>query len=389
MVDAESMASLAGDLITCREQVQPQVIVSSVYDWFSSNPLLDAMAVVEGSRPVGLITRMKMFYTLSKRFGYELHARHPIISIADSAPLTVFRDEALEMVVEKAFARQPNDIYDEIIVTDGDGYFLGILSVKQLVMQQSNALSRSVMLEEIATARAEELERLNQIKTQFLANVTHELRSPVNAIVGLAELLRVAAGKGSLEQVRERLSFMLTTATNLRGIITNILDLSKIEAGKMEVTFQAIDVMPLLQEIAETTRILVGDKPVIVTVNGPDWPVIVMSDSIKLRQIVTNLTSNAAKFTDNGAIDITLAVSDERFEIEVSDTGIGIDQKDLHLLFTPFGQLEDPAVKTHVGTGLGLAISRNLIRLIGGEITVTSTRGKGTRFNVSAPIRRH
>lgn len=383
---SENNVSLAGELIISSDHVSLQVVVSMVYDRFSSNPLLEALAVVDGKKPVGLITRTKLFFTLSKRFGYELHARHPIVTIADTKPLIVSETDLLEMVIDKAFARSPKDIYDEIIVTGSDGTYLGLLSVKQLVIQQSNALTRNVLLKEVATARAQELERINQVKSQFLANVTHELRSPVNAIVGLAELLKIAAGKGSIEQVRERISFMVSTATNLRAVINNILDLSKIEAGKMEVKYQVVDVVSLLSEIAETTRILVGDKPVTVNVVVTSNPLCITTDPVKLRQIVTNIASNAAKFTAEGAIVITLGIRDSCMEIEVSDTGIGIRQEDLHLLFTTFGQIEDPAVKTHEGTGLGLAISKNLARLIGGSISLTSTFGQGTKFTVSLPM---
>ena len=382
----QNQVLLAGELMTSSDQVPPQAIVSSVFDCFSNNPHLEALAVVDENKPVGLITRTKLLFKMSRRFGYELHARHPIITLADTATLIVPENEVLDMVIDKALARPPQDIYDEIIVTSADGTYLGLLSVKQLVVQQSHALTRSVLLKEMATARAQELERINQVKSQFLANVTHELRSPVNAIIGLAELLKMAADNGAIEQIQERLSFMTLTATNLRAVITNILDLSKIEAGKLEVAHQPVNVVSLVAEIAETTRILIGEKPITVGVTAPDKMLIITTDPIKLQQIVTNLASNAAKFTEQGTIDITLSIEDGTMEIEVSDTGIGIKEEDLHLLFTAFGQVEDAATKSHEGTGLGLAISKNLAKLIGASISVTSTYGKGTKFSVSLPL---
>lgn len=384
--DSEKHVSFAGELIISDDHVPLQAVVSSVYDRFSGDPLLEALAVVDEMKPVGLITRTKLLFTLSRRFGYELHARHPIVTIADVAPLIVSAEEPLETVIDKAFARHPKDIYDEIVVTGYDGNYLGLLSVKQLVMQQSSALSLNVLQKEIATARAQELEMINQVKSQFLANVTHELRSPVNAIVGLAELLKIAAGKGEIAQVQERISFMVSMAGNLRGVINNILDLSKIEAGKMEVRYQVVDVVSLLSEIAETTRILIGDKPVTVDLVVLSEPVNIITDPVKLRQIVMNLASNAAKFTDKGSIVISADNREGNLWVEVSDTGIGIRAEDLHLLFTAFGQIEDPAVKTREGTGLGLAISKNLARLIGGTISVSSVLGQGTQFRVSLPV---
>jgi len=375
-----------GKLITSDGRVAPQIIVNSVAEQFFTSIDLDAIAVVEGKEPVGLVTRTKLLFTLFRRFGFELYGKHPIITIADTTPLFVSEDERLDVVIDKALERPPQDIYDEIIITCPKGLFRGLLSVKQLVIQQSNALASSILQKEAASARAQELEKISRVKSQFLANVTHELRSPVNAIIGLAELLRMAAEKDSIEEIKERLSFMISSATNLRAIITNILDLSKIEAGKMEVTSRKFAVLPLLSEIAETTRILVGHKPVAVEVSAPSLPVMIATDPIKLRQIVTNLASNAAKFTESGKITITLAIAGSRMEITVSDTGIGIKEEDLDKLFTAFSQIEDVKTKLHQGTGLGLAISKNLAELIGGSISVASAFGKGTAFTVSLPI---
>ena len=258
--------------------------------------------------------------------------------------------------------------------------------MKHLVIQQGNALAGSILQKELANERARELEKINQVKSQFLANVTHELRSPVNAIIWLAELLRMAADNGSIEEIKKRLSFMISSATNLRTIITNILDLSKIEAGKMEATSRRVAVSQLISDIAETTRILVGSKPVSVEVSMPSAPVIITTDPVKLRQILMNLASNAAKFTERGTIVITLSIIGSGLEIAVSDTGMGIKEEHLDKLFTAFSQIEDAKTKQHEGTGLGLAISKNLAELIGGAISVASALGKGTIFTFSLPL---
>ena len=375
-----------GELITSSEQVAPQTIVNSVAERFFSTTELDAIAVVEGKEPVGLVTRTKMLFTLFRRFGFELYGKNSIITIADTAPLIVPENKPLNEVIDMALERPPQDIYDEIIVTYPDGAYRGLLSVKQLVIQQSNALANNILQKEIASARAQELEKISQVKSQFLANVTHELRSPVNAIIGLAELLRMAAEKNSIEQIKERLSFMISSATNLRAIITNILDLSKIEAGKMEVIRQNCNASALLAEIAETTRILVGKKPVSVEVSAPAMPIMIFTDPIKLRQIVINLASNASKFTESGRITLTLAIIGSSLEISVTDTGMGIKEEHLDKLFTAFGQIEDAKTKQHEGTGLGLTISRNFAELLGGSISVSSAFNKGTTFTVSLPL---
>jgi signal transduction histidine kinase len=375
-----------GELINSKDQATPQASVNSVAERFFSTTEMDAIALVDGQEPVGLVTRTKLLFTLFRRFGFELYGKHPIIAIADATPLIVDESERLDVIIDKALERQPQDIYDEIIVTDGRGSYRGLLSVKQLVIQQSNSLASNILQKEIASARALELEKINQVKSQFIANVTHELRSPVNAIIGLAELLRMSADKGSIEQVKERLTFMISSATNLRTVITNILDLSKLEAGKMEVTNQQVNASALVAEIAETARILLGGKPVAVEVRTPDDPVMLTTDPIKLRQIITNLVSNASKFTEQGKIVLSLSIIGRKLEIAVSDTGIGVKEEDLHKLFTAFSQVADATTKQHEGTGLGLTISKNLAELINGSISIQSTYGQGTTLTLSLPL---
>jgi signal transduction histidine kinase len=375
-----------GELITSTELELPQTIVNTVAERFFSTTTLDAIALVEEKKPVGLVTRTKLLFAMFRRFGFELYGKNPILSIADKTPLIVPENKPLHEVIDMALERPPQDIYDEIIVVYPDGSYRGLLSIKQLVIQQSNALANNILQKEIASARAQELEKISQVKSQFLANVTHELRSPVNAIIGLAELLRMAAEKNSMEQIKERLAFMISSAANLRAIITNILDLSKIEAGKMDVVFQTVNASAIVAEVAETTRILVGKKPVSVTVSAPATPIMVTTDPIKLRQIVMNLASNAAKFTESGTIAVTLSIIGNKLEIAVTDSGMGIKEEHLDKLFTAFGQIEDAKTKQHEGTGLGLTISKNFAELIGGSISVSSVFGKGTTFTVALPL---
>jgi signal transduction histidine kinase len=297
----------------------------------------------------------------------------------------IYEGERLDAAINKALDRPALDIYDEVIVVDDNWHYKGLLSVKQMIIQQSNALANSIVQKEMASGRAKELEKINQVKSQFIANVTHELRSPVNAIIGLSELMRISCEKGYMDQLKDRLSLLMSSATNLRAIITNILDLSKIEAGKMEVIYERFDIVAMLHEVAETTQVLIGNKPVDVEVTAQDSPVFIVSDPVKVRQILINLTSNAAKFTDKGKIILTLSTGNNRIKIAVSDTGIGIKEDDLNKLFTAFSQLEDVKTKRYEGTGLGLTITKNLLGLLGGNISVLSKFGKGTTFEVYLP----
>lgn len=385
MQSVQENVPLVGELITSVDQVPMQMTVNQVAEKFFSSTDLDALAVVDGAKPAGLVTRTKLMFRLFRRFGFELYGKHPITAVADASPLIVAEDERLDAVIDKALERQPQDVYDEIIVTDKSGLYAGLLSVKQLVIQQSNALAGTILQKEMASERARELEKVNQVKSQFLAHVTHELRSPVNAIIGLAELLRMALEKGAVDQANARLAHIISSAEGLRSVVTNILDLSKLEANKMEVLAEPFDLAALIREVAETARVLVRDKPVRVQVVLPVEPLTIMSDPVKVRQVLVNLAGNAAKFTENGSIVFALSLGGRSASVSVIDTGIGIREEHLGRLFTSFSQLEDAKTKRHEGTGLGLLISRNMAELLGGAIAVTSVHGKGTTFTLTLP----
>lgn len=374
-----------GGLIESDACVSPDATVNVVAERFFSSTDLEALAVVDGMTPVGLVTRTKLMFKLFRRFGFELYGKRPILAIADAQPLIVSATERLDVVIDRALERAPEDIYDEIIVTDGGGAYRGLLSVKHLVVQQSNALAQSILQREMASERARELERENEMRSQFMAHVTHELRSPVNVIIGLSELMRIALDKGSVDQVRNRLSSIISNATNLRTIVTNVLDLSKLEANKMPVARRSFDLVEIVRDVAEAARVLVRAKPVIVDVTAPEGPVEIDSDPVKVRQILMNLAGNAAKFTEQGSIFFTVSRNIHSVSISVIDSGIGIRKEHLEKLFLAFSQIEDAKTKRHEGTGLGLLIARSMARLLGGDLDVSSEFGKGSTFTVTLP----
>jgi signal transduction histidine kinase len=378
-------SAFVGNLIASNECVTPSTVVSEVADRFFVSSSTDALALVEGREPVGIVTRPKLLFSLFRRYGFELFGRKPVITIADTQPLILNESERLDVAMDKALDRPAQDIYDEIIVVDDGDNYKGLLSVKQMVIHQSNALANSMVQKELAHSKARELEKLGKVKSQFIANVTHELRSPVNSILMLTELIDMAYKKGYFDQVKDRLSLLMSSATSLRAIITNILDLSKIEAGKMDIICESFNIVGLLHEIADTTRILIGNKPVEVEVNARQNSLHITSDPIKVRQVLVNLTSNAVKFTEKGGITLTLTEDDCRIKISVSDTGVGIRDEDLNKLFVAFSQIEDAKTKRHEGTGLGLTITKNLIDLLGGSISVSSKYGQGSIFEISLP----
>lgn len=374
-----------GELVTNTRAVLPSTPVKGVADSFFHEPQLDAIAVVEHDRPIGLVTRAKFLFTVFRQFGWEIYQRRAVAELTDVNPLIIDERIELDQALRLALARPQADLYDEIVVVRKDGTFAGLLPVRQMVVQQTHALANIIVQKELAHERARELEEIDRIKSQFLANVTHELRSPVNAIIELAELMRIAAERGFVEQVRDRLTLMLASATSLRSVITNMLDLSKIEAGRMRVVVEPFDLVPLLREVADTIRVLLGGKQVEVIVSTERASIEMVSDPVKVRQIVLNLASNAAKFTDEGRIAIQQITSGDRIVVSVADTGTGIREEDLQKLFHAFSQLEDAHTKRHEGTGLGLAITKELATMLGGRVTVTSSWGRGSTFTVELP----
>ncbi|MFA6956842.1 MAG: ATP-binding protein [Thermoanaerobaculia bacterium] len=384
---ADTDFAIVGEIVSSTANCPSTTAITVVSDRFFGRPDVDAVALVDNDRPVGLVTRQRLLSTVFQRYGFELYGRKAVSVIATEHPVIVSDRLPLDEALRLAVQRPQEEIYDDLIVEDDGGRFVGLLSVRQMIIQHSQSLANIMVQKDLANARAAELEQLTEIKSQFLAHVTHELRSPVNAIIELGEMIRIAAEKGYTGQVQDRLALLMSSATNLRSVITNILDLSKIEAGRMQVIAEEFDLVPLLEEVVETTRVLKGDKPVDVTLSARQSEMEMFTDPVKCRQIVLNLMSNAAKFTDRGRITLSLELEADHAVIEVADTGLGIREDDLTRLFAPFTQLEDAKTKRHEGTGLGLTITSHLVGLLGGSVEVRSKFGEGTAFTVRIPKR--
>src|SRR5262249_1518620 len=183
-----------------------------------------------------------------------------------------------------------------VIVVDGEGKYRGILEMKQLVLQQTSLLANALLQRELATARARELEDIHRIKSRFITLVTHELRAPVNVMIGTAEMCDAAQESGDMAALQRFLGMLLSSATQLRTLLTNILGLSKMEAGRLEMSPERFDLVELVREVAQTVRVLVKGRPIRVEVLAHDGPVEILSDPLRVRQVLTNLGSNAAKF---------------------------------------------------------------------------------------------
>jgi len=243
-----------------------------------------------------------------------------------------------------------------------------------------------------AREHTRELERSNRYKSEFLANVSHELRTPLNSILLLSKML-AAETSGLSEGQRRQARVIHEAGADLRTLIENILDISRIESGHVAVHPEWVDLGPMLQELIELLGPLVADKPVRLELRiDPAAPGRIHSDREKLRQILKNFLSNAIKFTDRGHITLSLEVrpdSGRPLVLSVSDTGIGIPIDKQEIIFEAFQQADGSTRRRYGGTGLGLSISRELATLLGARIEVHSQPGEGARFDLLLPISAH
>ncbi len=246
---------------------------------------------------------------------------------------------------------------------------------------------------ELSQQAVKEMREIDRVKTQFLANMSHELRTPLNSIIGFSRVILKGIDGPITDLQQQDLNAIYSSGQHLLGLINDVLDIAKIEAGKMELSFDDINVSDIITSVMSTATGLVKDKPIkLLRQIDADLP-IVRADPIRLRQVLLNLLSNAAKFTEEGEIIVHASVQAgpaglPEILVSVADTGPGISQEDQTKLFQPFSQVDDSPTRKTGGTGLGLSISQQLIQLHGGRIGVHSEPGKGSTFYFTLPIQR-
>jgi signal transduction histidine kinase len=236
-------------------------------------------------------------------------------------------------------------------------------------------------------AKVGHLEELNRLKSEFLASMSHELRTPMNAIIGYSSLL-LDRVYGEISSKQEQgLKRIETNGKNLLQLINNILDLSKLSAGRMSTFVESCNLSEIIDEVISTTECLARERKLTLTTDVKE-SILLKTDKTKLKQVLINLVGNAIKFTHQGgiAIKVEMLSDPSRVRLYVQDSGIGIKEEDLPLLFEEFKQLDSSSTREYGGTGLGLSISKKIVELLGGTIQVRSTVNVGSTFIVTLPI---
>ena len=249
------------------------------------------------------------------------------------------------------------------------------------------AIQNARLFSEVAE-KSHALAVVSSNKSQFLSSMSHELRTPLNAIIGLTDMLVGNAARFSTEKALEPLKRIHNAGIHLLSLINQVLDLSKIEAGKLELAPESVNLMPLIDEVIGTARQLAEQNKNRLVVDAPTDIGALYIDPMRLRQILLNLLSNACKFTKEGEVSLRarkVGNGRDTVELAVVDTGVGMTPEQLGKLFQEFSQAEASTAKKYGGTGLGLAITRKLARMMGGDVTVSSEPGKGSVFTVCLP----
>jgi len=260
------------------------------------------------------------------------------------------------------------------------------LELLTAVASQTAIALESARLYEEAVETAERLREVDRLKSQFLANMSHELRTPLNSIIGFSRVVIKGIDGPITERQREDLEAIYSSGQHLLGLINDILDVSKIEAGKMELDFEPVDLGDIIKGVMSTAVALVKDKRVELQRSVPDNLPVIAADERRVRQILLNLVSNAAKFTDEGFIRVAAEIDGDEVCMSVADTGAGIAQEEIESVFEPFTQIDASTTREHGGTGLGLTISHSFVQLHGGRMWVDSELGEGSTFYFTLPI---
>lgn len=272
-----------------------------------------------------------------------------------------------------------------VIVIGGVGILLSRLldNITERKQMEEELIAHQQKLME----KTRELEAASQLKSEFLAGMSHELRTPLNAVIGFSQLMLGGVPGEINDEQRQCLSDILSSGQHVLNLINHVLDLSKVEAGKMELKPENLNLADVIDGVVQTVRPMLDDNRHKLGVSVEEGLPPVRADKNRLRQIFLNLLSNAIKFTlTGGQLGIEVSREGDWCQVSVIDNGIGIRKEDQERIFEPFCQLDNPLTREKTGTGLGLTLANQIIEKHGGQIWVESAYGKGSRFTFTLPL---
>jgi len=256
--------------------------------------------------------------------------------------------------------------------------------LEKLVEARTAELAAKTVEIEKANIHLQEMDRL---KSVFLASMSHELRTPLNSIIGFTGIMLQGMAGGLNDEQQKQLTIVKSNAHHLLNLINDVLDISKIEAGRVELSPEEFKIGDVIQDVIQTFSHMADEKGLRFVIEMPE-DIVLFSDKRRIKQVFMNLVSNAIKFTDHGTIKIAARITnDGNVEIRVRDTGMGIKEEDMSKLFEPFQQVDVSLRKRHEGTGLGLYLTKKLAELLGGDISAKSQYGQGSEFTFAIPLR--
>ncbi len=370
------------------QAASPETLGGRIFVLFDQDADLHIIPIVQGGKPVGLVTRQRLLEHFSHKFGRELWEKRPIAQMMNADPRIVRSTTSMEMLCRSMAEMSLQALMEGVVFVDEAGLYAGVASafdLYQASVNVSEAKNRELLtISAQLTAETQKANNASNAKTNFLATMSHEIRTPLNGILGMAQALAL---EDLAPDQREKIDLIVSSGETLTVLLNDVLDLSKIEAGRLDISPVDMDLRTTIERARKLFEAIASDKDVAIRITLPETvQTHLHCDAVRVHQCLSNLISNAVKFTPSGEVEIICSVADpdergvSRVELQVRDSGIGMTPETLANLFTPFTQADGSITRNFGGTGLGLAITRRLARLMNGDVTVSSAPSCGSTF---------